>query len=127
MCIVNNQYDAGYPALAQGLKEVTPMDFSLRKRDADAQNGTFSIGQNANRDQHGTVPDLPVHADAFAPRTYISAKALEGSLAAFPAFEDTWIKLHIASLGDASFDFSERVEVFLSLLPFVYDSRSTVR
>ena len=75
------------PGLEAG-EELAPMDFGFTKFGADAQDGAFAVGINADSDEHGTRANDAVHADFFITRIHdeIGERA-EGTVAPFIQFE----------------------------------------
>ena len=65
MVIADHELDAVETALLQALEELAPMDFGFAQRDADAQNGAFALGVDAQGDEDGAIQELAPMADLF--------------------------------------------------------------
>ena len=75
------------PGLETG-EELAPMDFSFTEFGADAQDGAFALGINADSDENGTGANDAIHADFFI--TSVHDEIEEGaelSVAPFIQFE----------------------------------------
>ena len=56
--VADDELEAVETALLQALEEVAPMDFGFAQGDADAQDGAFALGVDAQGDEDGTIQEL---------------------------------------------------------------------
>lgn len=63
--VADDELATAEAALDQALKEGAPMHFGFAEGDADAEQGALAGGADAQRDQDGAIPELPVVADLF--------------------------------------------------------------
>jgi hypothetical protein len=63
--VADDERDAAEAALDEALEEGAPVRFGLTEGDADAEDGTFAFGRDAQGEEDGTVAELAVVADFF--------------------------------------------------------------
>src|SRR5450759_602128 len=80
--VADDELDAVETALLQALEEVTPMDLGFTEGDADAQDGAFTFGVDAQGDQDGAIQELAPVTDLFvAGIEHQVGKGLQGARA----------------------------------------------
>ncbi len=65
MIVADDVGDAAEAALNEALEEGAPMRLGFAQSDADAEEGTFAFGRDAQGNEDGTVAELAVVADLF--------------------------------------------------------------
>ena len=68
MIITDEQQRGVEAALLEAGQKGAPMDLGFAEGDADAQDGAFAIGADAQGDEHGAIEHLAAQADFFVPR-----------------------------------------------------------
>ena len=63
--VADDELDAVETALLQALEELAPMDFGFAQGDADAQDGAFALGVDAQGDEDGAIQELAPVPDLF--------------------------------------------------------------
>ena len=66
MIVADDEADAAQAAGDEAFEEVAPMHFGLAEGHADAQEGAFAVGADAQGDEDSTVAELAGVADFFA-------------------------------------------------------------
>ena len=65
MVIGDEELKGAEAALMEALEEVTPVDLGFAECDAEAEDGAFPIGSDAERDEHSAIDDATAVADFF--------------------------------------------------------------
>lgn len=56
--VADEEFDAGEAAELEAGEELAPMDLGLAEGDADAEDGAFAVGADAQGDEDGTVDEV---------------------------------------------------------------------
>ncbi len=67
MRIADDELHAMQAAFDEGVKELAPMDFGLAQGDADAEDGAFAIGADAEGDEYGAIHEQAAVTHFFIP------------------------------------------------------------
>ena len=65
MVIGDEELERAEAALLEALEEIAPVDFGFAECDAEAEDGAFTIGSDAQSDEHGAIDHAAAVADFF--------------------------------------------------------------